>query len=150
MTATPTLYPYQTGAGETNASINAAMATSVLKRMGAEVIDEDVLVNYIHDYREYMMKMDVKQFMEAVVHRVETMNQTHMPVILPPRLSRITRSFSILEGVCKRLDPGFNYSKVITMFYTDPAFSLVDDAFIAYKAKHDLRHWLLDLTNRYL
>ena len=59
-----------------------------------------------------------------------------VPAVLPTRISRIVRSFALLEGICKSIDPGFNYFDAIASSPADLDL-LLDRDFIAYKVRND-------------
>ena len=57
-----------------------------------------------------------------------------MPFKLTGEFFRLLRVFSILEGVCKELDPNFNYFDVLQNYVSDILF---DQEFIIYKTQAD-------------
>jgi ubiquinone biosynthesis protein len=125
---------------------NASLAIAVLRRMGAEILDEDAVKGYIADYREYMRTLNVKALMDATSQRRVTAG---VPIVMPTRISRIMRSFTLIEGVCKALDPDFNYSMaILPVLQTFGAPSdraggraaptFFDTSYILYRIQHDL------------
>ena len=75
-----------------------------LTRLGARVLSVPGLAASIRPYREYVRTLDVARLREAA-----SAAGRQPPVVLPNKLLRLTRVFGALEGVCKDLDPGFNY-----------------------------------------
>jgi predicted unusual protein kinase regulating ubiquinone biosynthesis (AarF/ABC1/UbiB family) len=75
-----------------------------LTRLGARVLSVPGLAASIRPYREYLRTLDVARLREAAGAAGR-----QPPVVLPDKLLRLTRTFGALEGVCKDLDPGFNY-----------------------------------------
>ena len=137
---------------------DAKRAVGVLRRMGADVIDERALEAYMGDYREYMRTLDFRAMAASAASRMSasaaaaaaaasaaskgkaaSSSAVSVPIVLPGRISRIVRSFALLEGVCKEIDPGFNYFDTIAEAATRIPIDLILDAdFVLYKMRHDL------------
>ena len=121
-------------------------AVAVLRRMGADVLDETALEAYVGDYREYMRTLDFRAMAASAAARASSVvserggnTAAAMPIVLPGRISRIVRSFALLEGVCKAIDPGFNYFDTIADAATRIPLDVIFDAdYLAYKLRHDL------------
>jgi predicted unusual protein kinase regulating ubiquinone biosynthesis (AarF/ABC1/UbiB family) len=126
---------------------NPSAAISVLRRMGAEILDEEAVKGYIQDYREYMRTLNVQALLDATSQR-RSPGVSGVPIVMPTRISRIMRSFTLIEGVCKALDPGFNYSMAIlpvlqrfapsSSSSSSPAPAFFDASYILYRMQHDL------------
>ncbi|OYV74672.1 MAG: hypothetical protein B7Z66_15660 [Chromatiales bacterium 21-64-14] len=124
---------------------DARRAVAVLRRMGADVLDEGALEAYVGDYREYMRTLDFRAMAASAASRASAVAKqgataaSAIPIVLPGRISRIVRSFALLEGVCKAIDPGFNYFDTIAEAATRLPLETVFDAdFVAYKLRHDI------------
>jgi predicted unusual protein kinase regulating ubiquinone biosynthesis (AarF/ABC1/UbiB family) len=131
-------------------------AVSVLRRMGADVLDERALEAYVGDYREYMRTLDFRAMAASAAARAASAASSSstssssasssppygastVPIVLPGRISRIVRSFALLEGVCKAIDPGFNYFDTIAEAATKVPLELVFDVdYLTYKLRHDV------------
>lgn len=133
---------------------NAESAIGVLRRMGAEILDEEAVKGYILDYREYMRTLNVQALLDATSQRRSNSMNSSMnsamngvPIVMPTRISRILRSFTLIEGVCKALDPGFNYAMaILPVLQTFAASSspsptpFFDSSYIMYRLQHDLEY----------
>jgi predicted unusual protein kinase regulating ubiquinone biosynthesis (AarF/ABC1/UbiB family) len=130
-------------------------AVAVLRRMGADVLDENALAAYVGDYREYMRTLDFRAMAASAAARASSVaassssssasagnsgkNSATMPIVLPGRISRIVRSFALLEGVCKAIDPGFNYFDTIAEAATRIPLEVIFDAdYLSYKLRYDI------------
>ena len=101
----------------------------ILEQLGVEIVDKDVVAVYIERYIEYMRTLDVKVFMGLVKENEK------LPIHLSGKIIRILRVYGILEGICKELDPTFNYFTLLDEGSIDLVF---DAKFIDYKVKKDL------------
>ena len=118
---------------------DARRAVAVLRRMGADVIDAGALEAYVGDYREYMRTLDFGAMAASAAARGSDAPQ-QVPIVLPGRISRIVRSFALLEGVCKAIDPGFNYFDTIAEAAMRVPLDVVFDAdYVAYKLRYDVQ-----------
>lgn len=118
---------------------NSAYAIQILKRMGAEILDESMVDEYIHHYREYMRTLDIQELMRSTMKRTEGVKG--VPIVIPSRISRILRSLTLIEGLCKEIDPDFSYvtavAPTISLFIEDKSF--FDVSFMMYKFQYDMR-----------
>ena len=108
------------------------------------MLDENALAAYVGDYREYMRTLDFRAMAASAAARASSVASTTspaatIPIVLPGRISRIVRSFALLEGVCKAIDPGFNYFDTIADAATRIPLDLIFDAdYLSYKLRHDI------------
>lgn len=101
----------------------------LLSKMGVVVTDKEAVYDYVDRYVEYMRTIDIKVF-----EGLQKSNEP-LPLHLSGKIIRIIRVYGILEGVCKELDPTFNYFKLLD----DKVIDLVLDAnFIDYKVRKDI------------
>ena len=114
---------------------NVDATIDVLRGMPyVSVRDEGSLRAYISKYSEYMKTVDVKVFQGMIDTDKDTF--TKLPVKFDAVIFRIIRVFGLVEGICKDLDPTFNYVDVFVK-HADTVFADVD--FIDYKIRSDLR-----------
>lgn len=116
-------------------------AVRTLEHMGAEVTDVDQLCGYISDYRSYVRTLDMPALINATSTRTkmamkDSATPPELPIVLPPRISRILRTFSLLEGVCKSIDPEFSYYDAVTVVASSHEF--FDAGFVDYKRRRDM------------
>ena len=101
------------------------------------IIEPDMipyLKNFVMVLIEYIDNLDVENFKTKYINKIDN---TELPFKLSSKFLLILRGLSILEGVCKKLDPEFNYRQVIEM-YIDTSFTDVN--YIEKKA-------MMDITN---
>jgi len=82
---------------------------------------------------EYMDTLNVNIFLE----RIQTdpiIDSDNLPFKLDTELFFLFRSFSILEGVCKEIDPKFNYTTLMTNLFLD----IIDLDTILEKGQSDM------------
>jgi len=110
-------------------NIDAAM--DVIKRMNVITVrDEAALKLYLEKYILYFKTLDVNVFKFS-----KDENYKDLPVKFDGVIFRLIRAFGMIEGICKDLDPEFNYNTVF-MKYVD--ILIVDPAFIKYKMRSDV------------
>lgn len=103
----------------------------LLPTLGITITDENELYKYIDKYVEYMETIDYRKLTDLY----DPSNHT-MPIKLEGKVLRIIRAFGTLEGICKELDPSFNYFKLIDLYITN---ALADEEFLVYKINKDSR-----------
>jgi predicted unusual protein kinase regulating ubiquinone biosynthesis (AarF/ABC1/UbiB family) len=88
-----------------------------MQGLGVSVIDEELSLRYMAMYSDYIVTLDVSKF---------ATDEPRPPFVLSKVLLRLMRVFGTLEGVCKQLDPAFDYMAVAPMavdaFMSDPDF----------------------------
>lgn len=96
-----------------------------------------------------MEKRSIRDFVEKIIRYFENMDITEfqmsmldgdlgidLPFRINPKFIMLFRSLSLLEGICKELDPTFSYFKVIDILMNDLFF---DIDFFDYKARKDVK-----------
>jgi predicted unusual protein kinase regulating ubiquinone biosynthesis (AarF/ABC1/UbiB family) len=68
------------------------------------------LKSFVLSFLNYIEKVDVSYFKENFIDKI---SNNDLPFIINSNFLLILRGLTILEGVCKTLDPEFNYKKVI-------------------------------------
>lgn len=115
---------------------NIDAAIEVMKRINLiEVRDESRLKIYLEKYVKYIKTIDVKVFQMS---DKEVFQQ--LPVKFDGTIFRLIRVFGIIEGICKDLDPNFNYNTVFVK-YID--MLLMDNEFLDYKIRSDIKTLML-------
>ena len=82
---------------------------------------------------EYMDTLNVKIFLERI-RTDPIIDSDNLPFKLDTELFFLFRSFSILEGVCKEIDPKFNYTSLMTNLFLD----IIDLDTILEKGQSDM------------
>lgn len=120
--------------GNIDASINVLREMRVV-----EIRDEQKLRVYLESYVKYFRTLDYKVF---------NFSEQEMYGMLPIKFDgvvfRLIRSFGMIEGICKDLDPDFNYNTLF-MKYADTLF--VDSSFLEYRVKTDVKSVLKLINN---
>lgn len=101
----------------------------LLGKLGVTVTDKEAVYEYVDRYVEYMKTIDIKVF-----DGLQSRNDK-LPLHLSGKIIRIIRVYGILEGVCKELDPSFNYFKLLDDKLTD---MVLDANFLDYKVRKDI------------
>jgi predicted unusual protein kinase regulating ubiquinone biosynthesis (AarF/ABC1/UbiB family) len=101
---------------------------TLLEKLGVEIIDKEALLTYIDKYIEYMRTIDINVFREQAAENFE------LPLKLNGKIFRLLRVYGILEGICKELDPDFNYFDLLDNYMTS---LILDEDFIIRKVQRD-------------
>jgi predicted unusual protein kinase regulating ubiquinone biosynthesis (AarF/ABC1/UbiB family) len=103
----------------------------ILEKLGATIDDTQALEKYIDLYILYVQTLDIDIFRSQAGM---SSSNTALPIRLNGRLIRLLRVFGTLEGICKELDPDFNYYLLINNYI---ASLVADEEFIRWKITHD-------------
>lgn len=90
------------------------------------------LKNFVLVFLSYVDNLNVVEFKERYVDKIDSGD---IPFTISSKFLLILRGISILEGVCKTLDPAFNYRENIDRFVED---GVVDFEYIERKAILDI------------
>lgn len=110
--------------------MNKGATVATLKKLKIKITDDAEVERYLDSYIEYMRSIDVNKLKSLTNN-----GKAEMPFKLTGELFRLIRVFGILEGICKELDPEFNYFDVLQDYVTDILF---DQEFLTYKASSDI------------
>lgn len=118
---------------------NIDSATTVLSKIDyVEIRDEQTLKIYLKKYVEYIKTIDISVFTKNL-NEADAKTFQKMPIKLDGIIFRLIRVFGLVEGICKDLDPDFNYNSVF-LKYVNMLSSDVE--FIDYKIKNDIKYIL--------
>lgn len=96
--------------GVQTSNVEAVMDNMV--RMGMVVRDREVTKIFVKQYFDYLNTLDIRSF---TVNSPEIREKaSKVPVELDPTTLTILRTYSLLEGLSKELDPTFSYQQIIT------------------------------------
>jgi len=96
--------------GVQTSNVDAVMDNMVL--MGMTVRDREVTKIFVKQYFEYLNTLDLRSF---TVNSPEIREKaSKVPVELDPTTLVILRTYSLLEGLAKELDPTFSYQLILT------------------------------------
>lgn len=83
-----------------------------MTKMGMTVRDREVTRIFVKQYFDYLDTLDLRSF---TINSPEIRAKaSKVPVELDPTTLVILRTYSLLEGLAKELDPQFSYEKIIT------------------------------------
>jgi len=101
-------------------------------RMGMNVRDRDTTQTFVKQYFDYLTTLDIRSFN---VNSPEIREKaSKVPVELDPTSLTILRTYSLLEGLCKDLDPGFSYARIINK---NIELLFLDLEYILYRIQKD-------------
>ena len=116
--------------GVQTSNVEAVMDNMVL--MGMNVRDREVTKIFVKQYFEYLNTLDLRSF---TVNSPEIREKaSKVPVELDPTTLTILRTYSLLEGLCKQLDPKFSYQKIISK---NIELLFLDLEYISYRISKD-------------
>ncbi|NBS69756.1 AarF/ABC1/UbiB kinase family protein [bacterium] len=81
-------------------------------RMGMTVRDREMTKTFVGQYFDYLNTLDVNSF--SVSSPELQKRAENVPVELDSTTLTIIRTYSLLEGLCKDLDPTFSYQSIIS------------------------------------
>ena len=115
---------------------NIDSAVDILNKIEyVDVRDEESLKVYLVKYVEYIKTIDIKVFTKDL-DDADAKTFKKIPIKLDGIIFRLIRVFGLVEGICKDLDPSFNYNavflKYVNLLTNDPEF-------LDYKIKNDIK-----------
>jgi predicted unusual protein kinase regulating ubiquinone biosynthesis (AarF/ABC1/UbiB family) len=88
--------------------------------------------NFILSFLGYIETLNINEFK---VNYIDKVDKTEMPFTISSKFLLILRGISILEGICKQLDPGFNYRPIFEEYIETDIF---DFNYMERKALKDI------------
>lgn len=102
-----------------------------IEEVAALLIDLDIVVveldkipvfkKFLASFLSYLDSLNLEEFKANYIDRVD---QSDMPFMFSSKFLMLLRGLSLLEGVCRELDPEFNYREVLDPFINDMSFDL--------------------------
>lgn len=82
--------------------------------LGINVLNADNLRNYVETYITYIESLDPDDLLSstAFTSPPSSTSQTKVPLTISVQLICLLRIFSMLEGICKKLNPQFSYTTI--------------------------------------
>jgi ubiquinone biosynthesis protein len=116
--------------GVQTSNVEAVMDNMI--RMGMNVRDREVTKIFVKQYFEYLNTLDIRSF---TINSPEIREKaSKVPVELDPTTLTILRTYSLLEGLAKDLDPTFSYQKIINK---NIEMLFLDLDYILYRVQKD-------------
>lgn len=88
-------------------------------KIGLVVVEEKNLPyfkKFLMFFLSYIEKMDINDFKISYIDKIDKSN---MPFLISSKFLLLMRGISILEGLCKQLDPNFNYKKPLDNYISE-------------------------------
>lgn len=105
-----------------------------MERMGMKVRDPEVTRIFVKQYFEYLKTLDIRSF---TINSPEIREKaSKVPVELDPTTLTILRTYSLLEGLAKEMDPTFSYQQIISK---NIEMLFLDLEYILYRIDKDSR-----------
>ena len=102
--------------------------------MGMTIRDRDVTRIFVKQYFDYLTTLDIRSF---TVNSPEIREKaSRVPVELDTTTLTILRTYSLLEGLAKELDPTFSYAQIISK---NIEMLFLDLEYILYRIEKDTR-----------
>lgn len=79
------------------------------------------LKSFVLSFLNYLDTVNVEYFKENFIDKL---NATELPFLINSNFLLLLRGLTILEGICKTLDPEFNYSEVINSYMNTFPFDI--------------------------
>jgi ubiquinone biosynthesis protein len=118
--------------GVQTSNVEAVMDNMV--RMGMTVRDREVTKIFVKQYFDYLNTLDLRSF---TINSPEIREKARkVPVELDPTTLVILRTYSLLEGLAKELDPYFSYQRIITK---NIEMLFLDLEYIMYRIDRDTK-----------
>jgi predicted unusual protein kinase regulating ubiquinone biosynthesis (AarF/ABC1/UbiB family) len=101
--------------------------------MGMNVRDREVTAIFVRQYFDYLKTLDVRSF---TIDSPEIREKaSKVPVELDSTTLVILRTYSLLEGLAKELDPAFSYQRILTK---NIEMLFLDLEYIMYRIEKDM------------
>lgn len=118
--------------GVQTSNVEAVMDNMTL--MGMNIRDRDVTRIFVKQYFDYLNTLDIRSF---TVNSPEIREKaSRVPVELDTTTLTILRTYSLLEGLAKQLDPTFSYARIISK---NIEMLFLDLEYIMYRIEKDTR-----------
>lgn len=116
--------------GVQTSNVDAVMDN--MAKMGMIIRDKEVTKIFVKQYFDYLNTLDLRSF---TVNSPEIREKAkRVPVELDTTTLTILRTYSLLEGLCKQLDPTFSYQRIITK---NIEMLFLDLEYILYRVQKD-------------
>ena len=112
---------------------NVDVVMENMYKMGMTIRDKEVTKIFIRQYFEYLRTLDLRSF---TINSPEMREKaSKVPVELDTTTLVILRTYSLLEGLCKELNPKFSYQEIITK---NIEMLFLDLEYITYRVQKDI------------
>lgn len=115
---------------DTNAVMDILLKTRAITLVNGA--DKQVIKAFVEQVIKYFENVDFKEFQMSMINSDFATGE--LPFKINPKLIMMFRSLSLLEGICKDLDPEFSYFKVIELLMSDV---FLDMDYIDHRARKD-------------
>lgn len=91
-----------------------------------------VFKKFVASFLAYIDNLDIQEFKASYIDRVDA---SEMPFLLSSKFLMLLRGLSLLEGVCRTLNPEFNYRMILDPYINELSF---DIEYIERRGNRDL------------
>lgn len=91
-----------------------------------------IFKKFVASFLSYIDSLDIQAFKTSYIDRID---QSDMPFLLSSKFLMLLRGLSLLEGVCRTLNPDFNYRMILDPYINDLSF---DIEYIERRGNRDL------------
>ena len=114
---------------------NKQAMLSQLEKLGGKISNEGSMLQMLDMYRKYLKTVDINEL--SAMRSVDFVP----PIELPDTMLSMIRVYGVVEGICKRIYPDFNY---FDLFESKNIDFLLDDEFLFYKIDKDIKQLAAD------
>lgn len=96
----------------------------ILEELEIVIVEKDkypLFKKFISSFLSYINTLDLEEFKVSYINKVDS---TEMPFLLSSKFLSLLRGLSLLEGICKELNPKFSYKKLLDPYINEMSFDL--------------------------
>lgn len=108
---------------------NKTAVMGLLTKLDMKILDKKLMSEYIDKYIDYLKTIDISQLKSSNGPSIK------LPLKFSDKVFRLVRTYGIMEGICKDLNPKFNYFDLLFNYINE---LILDEQFLVYKASNDL------------
>ncbi len=97
---------------------------NILEKLEIVMVEKDkypLFKKFISSFVTYINTLDIEEFKLSYINKVDA---TEMPFLLSSKFLSLLRGLSLLEGICKDLNPNFSYKKILDPYINEISFDL--------------------------
>lgn len=109
--------------------------TNILLQLKIVIVEPSKVPHFkkfIASFMVYIDNLDIESFKLSYLDKID---QSEMQFLISSKFILLLRGMTILEGVCKQLDPNFNYRAILDQYITD---FVVDIHYLENKGSRDI------------
>lgn len=110
-------------------------ACDIMVELGIVIVEPEKVPSFrkfIASFLGYLDTLDINNFKVSYLDKID---QSEMQFLISSKMILLLRGITILEGVCKNLNPNFNYREILDPFISD---FIIDVDYIERRGMKDL------------